>query len=85
MKRKGVLRVSIGPDLGAKQQWKFVVRNKKRGEWRILKRNGTKKVWKTKGARHIKKIDLPKGKYKARSRAARGYKPDTSAVVRLKR
>ena len=85
VKRKGVLKVRIKPDLGAKKQWRFVVKKKKSGNWRTLKRNGTKKVWKTKGARHIKKIDLPKGKYKARSRAARGYKPDTSAVVRLKR
>ena len=85
VKRKGVLRVRIKPDLGPKKQWKFIVKKKKRGTWRTIKRKGTTKVWKTKGPRHITRINLPKGTYKARSRAARGYQRDTSPVVRLKR
>ncbi len=85
MKRKGVLRVRIGPDLGAKKQWKFTVQKRKSGKWRTLKRKGSAKLWKTRGPRHIEKINLPKGTYKARSKRARGYRPDTSAIVRLKR
>ncbi len=83
--RRSVVKVRIKPDLGVKKQWEFIVKTKNSGEWRALKRGGSKNVWKTKGAQHVKELDLPKGRYNVRSQRARGYEPDTSKVVRLVR
>ena len=86
-KRRNVLRVRIRPDLGPTKQWKFTVKKKRKsGSWRALKkRKGGVKVYRTKGRKHVRVLNLPKGRYKVRSRPARGYGADTSRVVRLKR
>lgn len=82
---KSKLLVRIRPDLGAKQQWKFVVQVK-RGDWKTLKaKKGRAKVYVTKGPKHRLTINLGKGKYRAKSRSARGYRAHTSKVVKLKK
>ena len=79
------LQVRIKPNLGAKKQWKFVVQVK-RGGWKTLKTKKRKvKVYATKGSKHRLTINLDKGKYRAKSRAARGYRADTSKVIKLKK
>ena len=79
------LQVQIKPDLGAKKQWKFVVQVK-RGGWKTLKTKKRKvKVYTTKGSKHRLTINLEKGKYRAKSRAARGYGADISKVIKLKK
>jgi hypothetical protein len=79
------LQVQIKPNLGAKKQWKFVVQVK-RGDWKTLKTKKRKvKVYATKGSKHRLTINLDKGKYRAKSRAARGYRADTSKVIKLKK
>jgi hypothetical protein len=86
-KRRSVLRVRVTPDLGPKKQWKFTVEKKRKsGAWRALKkRKGGEKVYRTKGREHVRVLNLGKGKYKVRSRPARGYRADSSEVVRLRR
>jgi|GEM_PF-2129953 hypothetical protein len=80
------LKVRVKPNLGKKKQWTFVVKQRRHGKWRTLKtKSGKVKVYATRGPKHIRVINLGKGKYKARSRALRGYRPDTSKVVKLTR
>ncbi|MCB0921847.1 MAG: exo-alpha-sialidase [Actinobacteria bacterium] len=85
VKGKSKLRVTVRPNLGTKKQWRFVVKVKK-GKWKTVKTSkGRTKVYRTKGSKHTLTINLPGGRYKATSKAARGYKADTSKVVRLVR
>jgi alpha-tubulin suppressor-like RCC1 family protein len=80
------LKVRVKPSVGKKKQWTFVVKKRRNGKWRTLKtKSGKIKVYATRGPKHTRVLNLGKGKYKARSRALRGYRPDTSKVVRLKR
>jgi hypothetical protein len=80
------LKVRVKPNLGKKKQWTFVVKQRRHGKWRTVKtKSGKIKVYATRGPKHIRVINLGKGKYKARSRALRGYRPDTSKVVKLTR
>ena len=80
------LRVRIKPNLGPKKQWKFVVRKLIRGKWRTLTRkDGSIRVFRTRGPKHVRLVNLPEGRYIARSRNARGYLPDSSRIVRLRR
>ena len=82
---KSKLRITVRPNLGTKKQWRFVVKMKK-GKWKTVKNSkGRTKVYRTKGSKHTLTINLPGGRYKATSKAARGYKADTSKVVRLVR
>jgi hypothetical protein len=83
---KGKLKVRVKPDLGKKKQWEFVVKVKKDGDWKKIKtKKGKTKVYETEGSEHKLTINLDKGKYKAKSKEARGYAPDTSEVVKLKK
>ena len=80
------LKIRIKPNLGSKKQWKFTVKKRVNGQWRTLTRkNGTVKVYKTRRPKHIRVLNLKKGRYKARSRTARGYQYDYSKVVKLLR
>ena len=66
--------------------WEFVVKVKKKGDWKTLKtKKGKTKVYATEGSDHKLTVDLDEGKYKAKSKAARGYEVDTSDVVKLKK
>jgi len=83
---KSKLKVKVKPDLGKKKQWEFVVKIKSKGEWKTLKTKKDKtKVYETEGPDHKLTIDLDEGKYKAKSKAARGHEADTSDVVKLKK
>ena len=83
---KSKLKVTIKPDLGKKKQWEFVVKVKKKGDWKTIKtKKGKTKVYETEGSDHKLTIDLDEGKYKAKSKEARGYQADTSDVVKLKK
>lgn len=80
------LKVTIKPDLGKKKQWEFVIKVKKKGDWKTIKTKKDKtKVYETEGSDHTLTVDLDKGKYKAKSKEARGYLADTSDVVKLKK
>ncbi len=84
--KKSKLKVKVKPDLGKKKQWEFVVKVKKKGDWKTIKTKKDKtKVYETEGADHKLTIDLDEGKYKAKSKPARGYEADTSDVVKLKK
>ena len=81
---KNKLRVAIKPDLGPKKQWEFVIKIKKKGDWKTIKTKKDKtKVYETEGSDHTLTVNLDEGKYKAKSKAARGYLADTSDVVEL--
>ena len=83
---KSKLKETIKPDLGKKKQWEFVVKVKKKGDWKTIKtKKGKTKVYETEGSDHKLTIDLDDGKYKAKSKEARGYQADTSDVVKLKK
>ena len=83
---KSKLKITIKPDLGKKKQWEFVVKVKKKGDWKTIKTKKDKtKVYETEGSDHKLTIDLDEGKYKAKSKEARGYLADTSDVVKLKK
>ena len=80
------LKIKIKPDLGKKKQWEFVVKVKKKGDWKTIKTKKDKtKVYETEGSDHKLTLDLDEGKYKAKSKEARGYSADTSEVVKLKK
>ena len=66
--RRSKLKVRVKPNLGKKKQWTFVVKQRRHGKWRTLKtKSGKVKVYATRGPKHIRVINLGKGKYKARS------------------
>ena len=80
------LKVRVKPNLGPRKQWTFTVEKRVGATWQTLKTNaGNTKVYKTRGANHIRILNLPQGRYQARSRAAHGYLPDTSRIVKLER
>ncbi len=72
------LKVRIEPNLGPRKQWKCTVK----GTWQTLTRkNGKAEVYKYRGPKHIRVLNLKKGRYQARSRTARGYRYDYTQVV----
>ena len=86
VKSDSKLKVTIKPDLGKKKQWEFVIKVKKKGDWKTIKTKKDKtKVYETEGSDHTMTVDLDEGKYKAKSKEARGYLADTSDVVKLKK
>ena len=70
-----------------RRPWRFTISEQgKGGKYRAVRtRGGAVKVYRTKGRKHIRVINLGKGRYKARSKPGRGYAADTSTVVRLRR
>jgi hypothetical protein len=86
VKNDSKLKVTIKPDLGKKKQWEFVIKVKKKGDWKTIKTKKDKtKVYETEGSDHTLTVNLDEGKYKAKSKEARGYLADTSDVVKLKK
>ncbi len=76
------LKIVVKPDLGPKNQWPFrVLYRAKNKTWKPL---GPKILW-TKGAKHTRRLNLAKGSYRVRTKAAKGYRGSTSRTVVLKR
>ena len=77
---KSKLLVTIAPDRGPTTQWRFTVQRKRGKTWRTIG-----KARSTKGPKHRKVIDLPRGSYRVVVAPVAGYTGSTSKVVRLAR
>lgn len=79
-KRRSRLQVTISPRLAVGQQWRFRVQKRAKGAWRLLPR-----TYRTRGAAHIRTLNLRKGVYRVRVLPGFGYLAATSGRVRLRR
>lgn len=79
VKGRSRLAVRVGPDLGKKKQWGFTVQRAKGKKWKKVASS------RTKTAKHVRVLDLRRGKYRVVVTPAHGYSGTVSRTVRLKR
>ena len=76
--KKSKLRIDVGPN-AASTDYECVVQVRKRRKWRTIV------LVMTTGPRDVKRIDLPRGKYRVLLPGAVGVPPVTSRTVKLER